>query len=136
MSKSTRRPDVKESAPASVRYPEARILAVPAPVEVGIGGVCVVIRILARAVRLARAMPAEKPNIVHHRRGTCHPLDRDCPWVDAVRIETNTEQDIRAALRGFDQRFRSADALKRRCPIRYDDLGSVRVQSDEGRVGP
>ena len=130
-----RRPDVKESAAASVRYPEARILAVPASVDVGIGGVCVVIRILARAVGLARSVPAEKPNIVHHRRSACHPLHRECARVDAIRVETNTKQDVRAALRSFDQRFWSADALKRRCPIRHDDLGTVWLHPDESSVG-
>ena len=96
---------------------------------------CVVVRILTRAVGLARTMPAEKPNIVHHRGGTCHPLHRDRAGVDTVRVETNTKQDICAALRSFDQRFRSADALKRRCPIRYNDLCAVGMQSYEDSVG-
>ena len=130
-----RRPDVKESAAATVRYPEARILAIPASVEVGVRGVRVVVRILARTVGLARSVPAEKPNIIHHRRGTCHPLHRDCAGVDAIRVEANTKQDIRAALRSFDQRFWSADALKRRRPIRHDDLGTVWLHPDESRVG-
>src|SRR5713226_8409197 len=127
-----RRPDVKESAAATVRYPEARILAVPASVEVGVR---VVVRILARTVGLARSVPAEKPNIINHRRGTCRPLHRDCAGVDAIRVEANTKQDIRAALRSFDQRSWSADALKRRCPIRHDDLGTAWLHPDESRIG-
>jgi len=58
-----RRPDVKESAAATVRYPKARILAVPASVEVGVRSVRVVVRILARTVGLARTVPTEKPNV-------------------------------------------------------------------------
>src|SRR5258708_11529707 len=71
-----RRPDVKESAAPTVRYPEARILAVPAPVEVGVRSVRVVVRILARTVGLARSGPAEKANITHPPRSTSHPPHR------------------------------------------------------------
>src|SRR5256885_7477261 len=60
-----RRPDVEECAAASVRYPEARILAVPASVDVGIGGGCGVFRVLPGAVGLARFVPPPKPNIVY-----------------------------------------------------------------------
>src|SRR4029453_1259501 len=43
---------------------------------------------------LVCSVPAEKPKIIHHRGGTCHPLHRNCAGVDAIRVEANTKQDI------------------------------------------
>src|SRR5260221_14229534 len=67
-----RRPDVKESAAATVRYPEARTLTVPTSVEVRGRGVRVGVRILARTVGRARSVPVEETDIIHHLRGTSH----------------------------------------------------------------
>src|SRR5258708_20159808 len=99
-----RRPDVKESAAATVRYPEARILAVPASVEVGVRGVRVGVRIFARTVGLSRSVPAQKPNIINYRPCTFHPLHPDFAGGDAIRVNANAKPDILAAPPSFHYR--------------------------------
>src|ERR1035437_2965528 len=59
------RPKVEERAAAAVGDPEAWVLAVPMAIWVGIGGVIVVIWILAGTVRQGRAVATKEANVVH-----------------------------------------------------------------------
>ena len=108
----------KNVPPPPSRHPQARVLAVPAAVEVGVGRVGVVVRVLAPAVRPGRPVAAEEAHVVHHRRCAGHPLRGHRPRVDAVRVEPDADHDRRAALRRLEERLRRPDALEGRRAVR------------------
>ena len=74
------RPDVEECAAAAIRDPEAGILPVPAAIEVGVGGVRVVVRILTAALDARGAVPAQEAHVVHHRSRRRPSTSRPPPW--------------------------------------------------------
>src|ERR1017187_943600 len=58
-------PNIEEGAAAAIGDPEAGILAVPMAIGIGVGRVAVVVRVLAGAIRLGRAVSAKESDIVH-----------------------------------------------------------------------
>src|SRR5690348_13759017 len=62
-----RRPNVEKCSAAAIRYPKARVFAVPMAHWVRISRVIAVVWIFSGAVGTRRAMAAEESNIVQHR---------------------------------------------------------------------
>ena len=132
----TRGPEVEERAAATVRDPQARVLAVPAAREVGIGRVRVVVRVLALAVEPVRPVAAQEADVVHHRARTRHPPGRHRAGVDAVRVEPDADHDRGPVLRRLEQRLGRAGSLEGRRAVGQHELGRARVQAHEHAVGP
>ena len=131
-----RRPDIEERAAAAIRHPQAGILPVPTPIEVRVGGVRVVVRILAAAFDLRSAVAAQEAHVVHHRRGAGHPLRGDGARVDAAGVESDADDDVAAAFGRLDHRLGSADALEGRRPIAQHHLRGARMQADQDGIRP
>src|SRR5579871_664504 len=106
------RPDIEKRAATARSHPEARILPVPAAIQVGSGGVRVVVNTGAAAIEIRSAVAAQKAHVVHQRVATGHPLHPDGAWIDAVGIDTDPDHDVGAALGRFDHGLGTADALK------------------------
>ena len=121
------RPDVEESAAAAGGHPQAGILAVPAAGEVGIGGVGVVVGVLAGAVEFVGAVAAKEADVVHHGILAGHPFGGHGARVDSVGVEPDADHDVGAAFGRLDERLGSADALKRRGPVEQIDLRGAGV---------
>ena len=111
------RPDVEECAAAPVCDPEARILPVPAAIEIRVGRVRVVVRILTPALDARGAVTAQEAYVVHHRSGAGHPFRGHCPGVDAAGVEPDPDEYVAATLWRLDHRLGRAYCLERGCGI-------------------
>ena len=94
----------------------------------------VVVDILARAVDLRGAVAAQKADVVHHRILARHPLQRDRSCVDAVGVDTDSREDVGAALRRLDDGLRRPDALEGSSPVRQYERGGAGVQAHQHAV--
>ena len=68
--------------------------AVPAAIDVGVGGVGVVVGIDARAVGGVGAVTAEEAHVDHERVGAGLPQSADRAIVDAVGVEAEAGDDV------------------------------------------
>ena len=134
-------PDVKESSAAAVGDPEAGILAVPAALDVGVRSVVVIVDLLPdfaafveRGVRIDGAVTAKEAHVVEQGIFAGHPLCGNGARIDAVGVETDSGDDVCAALGRFEQRLGSADTLERRSSVGKQDARDAGMQADEDRV--
>ena len=123
-----RRPDIRKRPSTAVRHPQARILPVPAPPQIGIGRMVVVIRIGAAP------MPAQESHIVNQRIFPRAPHHPHRPRIEPARKHAEPAQDVPPALRREDHRARRTHAPKGRRVIRQIELRHRGVQPDQHRV--
>ncbi len=123
-----RRPDVGECASAAVRDPEARILAVPAFVQIGVGGVVVVVGVRSAAVA------AKKAHIINERIGARLPEQRNGAGIDSTGEDADAADDVRSARRREDDRFGRTNTLIACGGIEQIDLRECGMEADEHRV--
>ncbi len=110
-------------------------MAVPMTIWVRVGRVTAIVRIFACAIRLGGAVPAEKPNIVHHRARTGLPECRHGAWIIPAGIKPDSDDNVAAALGRFQEGFGAPDALITRRAVRQYNLRRARMQSDQRGVG-
>src|SRR6266478_6975930 len=134
-------PNVDESTATSVGDPQAGILAVPTPVDVGISCVRIVVNLLPNfasllgsGTRLHGAVTTEEADVVDHRIAAGHPLCGHGTRIDAIGVETDASEDVCAALRRFQQRLWAANTLECGCAVGDQDARDAGMQTDENRV--
>ncbi len=109
-------------------------MRVPAAMDVGIGGVGVVVGIDARAVGSVGAVAAEEAHVIHERVGTGLPECADSAVVDAVGVKADAGDDVVAAAGRFKQRHGRAGALEGSRAVEDVELRHAGVQADEDGV--
>ena len=103
--------------------------------DVGIGGVGVVVGVDARAIGSIGAVTAEEAHVVHQRVGAGLPERTDRAVVDAVGVEADAGDDVVAAFGRFNQRHGRAGALEGGGAVENIELRHAGMQADENRVG-
>src|ERR1019366_2045240 len=87
-------PNICERPATAVGHPETVTLRIPSAVGIGIAGTVAVVRLDARSVGGARAVAAQKPNVVHERILPRHPFKRHRPSVIGAGIQPDAGDDV------------------------------------------
>src|ERR1700730_13938580 len=135
LSKRAGRPNVDESTATAIGDPQAGILAVPAPVDVGISGVRIVVNLLPNfasllgsGARFDGTVTTEEADVVDHRIAASHPLCGHRTRINAIGVETDASDDVRAALGRLQQRLGAAHSLECGCTVRDQDARDAWMQ--------
>src|SRR5260370_26793898 len=134
LSKGARSPDVEERAATAVGNPKTGVLSIPTPVEIGIGAVGVVIRVLTGSIRLSSAVSTQEAYVVHQGILASHPFGRHGPGVNPIGVQPNPDHDVGSSPRSYDQRLGRADTLKCRCRIQQIDLRRAGMEAEQYSV--
>src|SRR5260370_40279659 len=134
LSKGAGSPDVEERSATAVGNPKTGILPIPTPVEIGIGGVGVVIRVLTGSIKLSSTVSAQEAYVVHQGILASHPFGRHGPGVNPICVYPNPDHDVGSSPWSFDQRLWRSDTLQCQCRIKQIDRRQTRMEADQNGV--